>query len=473
MMDLLITNGMVITMDRDRQVIKDGAVAIQDNRIVAVGPSEELSAQYTARRVIDAHRNVVMPGLIDGHGHAGHSLVKTMGAGDSSLWYQACEAIYTAGSTASFWYADAQLAAIERLKSGTTCGVSFLGGADNTLRTDDTEFADQHCRAVERVGIRAFLAVGPGRPPFPHPFVRWEGDMRHEIAVEFEDQLATCEALIQRWHRQGNQHIHVCLTSPTPKPDDAYLNDSIAQARAMRELSRRYGTRFTQDGHVQGSVKMAHEQFDFLGPDVFLSHCIDLTEEEVRICRDTETKVVHNPSANFSIMGRCPVPELLDAGVTVMLGSDGSAPNRSFDMFRHMFQCMHYHRTYHHDPRLLPPGKVLEMVTIEAARGLGLDDEIGSLESGKKADVILIDMAKPHLYPLNMPVFRLAYFANGSDVDTVIVDGQVVMEHRVVQTVNEADALELAQSETEAMLDRTQLRGLLEMPEHIWGQTRL
>ena len=472
MIDLLITHGIVITMNPQREVIEDGAVAIQGDQIVAVGPSGELSTQYPAHRVLDAHRKVVMPGLIDSHGHAGHSLVKTMGAGDSGLWYQACEAIYTAGSTASFWYADAQLAAIERLKSGTTCGVSFLGGADNTLRTDDAEFADQHCQAVAQVGIRAFLAVGPGRPPFPHPFARWEGETRHEVAVAFEDQLATCETLIQRWHRQGNHRLHICLTSPTPKADDAYLDESIAQAHAMRELSRRYGVRFTQDGHVQGSVKMAHEQFDLLGPDVFLSHCIDLTEEEVLLCRDTETKVVHNPSSNFSIMGRCPVPELLDAGVTVMLGSDGTAPNRSFDMFRHMFQCMHYHRTYHHDPQLLPPGKVLEMVTIDAAHGLGLGDELGSLEPGKKADVILIDMAKPHLYPLNMPVFRVAYFANGSDVDTVIVDGHILMENRVVRTVNEADALELAQSETEAMLERTQLRALLETPEHIWGQTR-
>lgn len=472
MIDLLISDGIILTMNAERQVIDRGAVAIQDDRIVAVGPVDELSAQYPARRVINADRKVVMPGLIDSHGHAGHSLVKTMGGGDSSLWYQACEAIYTAGSTESFWYADSQLAALERLKSGTTCGVSFLGGADNTLRTDDATYADQHCQAAEQVGIRSFLAVGPGRPPFPHRFARWEGDTRQDVVVEFDDQLTTCETLIQRWHQQSNKRIHICLTSPTPRAGDADLADSIAQAQAMRKLSQRYGTRFTQDGHVQGSVKLAHEQFDLLGSDVFLSHCIDLTEEEVRICRDTDTKVVHNPSANFSIMGRCPVPELLDAGVTVMLGSDGTAPNRSFDMFRHMFQCMHYHRTYHHDPQLLPPGKVLEMVTIDAARGLGLDDELGSLEPGKKADVILIDMAKPHLYPLNMPVYRLAYFANGSDVDTVIVDGQVLMEHRTALTVNEADVLELAQRESEAMLDRTELRGLLEMPENVWGHSR-
>ena len=113
-------------------------------------------------------------------------------------------------------------------------------------------------------------------------------------------------------------------------------------------------------------------------------------------------------------------------------------------MFRHMFQAMRYHRFYFRDPSYLPAGKVLEMVTIDAARALGLEKELGSLETGKKADVILIDMFKPHLMPFNMPVYRVAYFANGNDVDTVIVNGQVLMEGRRVLTVNEVDVLELA-----------------------------
>ena len=112
----------------------------------------------------------------------------------------------------------------------------------------------------------------------------------------------------------------------------------------------------------------------------------------------------------------------------------------------------------------LPPGKVLEMVTIDAARALGMEKEIGSLEVGKKADIILVNMFKPHLYPLNMPVYRIVYFANGSDVDTVIVDGKVLMENRIVKTVNEEEVLEMAQRETEAMLDRMQLRDLLKTP---------
>ena len=166
------------------------------------------------------------------------------------------------------------------------------------------------------------------------------------------------------------------------------------------------------------------------------------------------------------------MPELLDAGVTVLLGSDGVAPDRSYDMFRHMFQCMHYHRTYFHDPSYLPAGKVLEMVTIDAARGLGMEDEIGSLEAGKKADIILVDLYKPHLYPLNMAPYRIACYANGADVDTVFVNGKLLMENRQVKTVLESEVLDLAQTAIEKAIDRTGLQSLLEIPEHFWGHSR-
>jgi len=475
--DILITGGTLLTMDPERRIIEDGAIAIEGPRIVDVGTSAELTARHSPATVVDAHRKVVMPGLIDGHAHAGHGLVKTMGGDQPDLWYSACEQIYTQGSNEMFWYAEAQLSALERLKCGTTCGVSFLGGGASISRTDDPAFGDRHCEAVEQVGIRSFLGVGPGRAPFPQKFARWHGSSRRDVMISFEDQLATCETLIQRWHKVQDGKIHICLTFPTHRPDRTILDkvslqDLKVQAQATRELGRKHGVLFTQDGHTRGSVEFAFEQLELLGPDAFLSHCTELSAKEIDICRSTDTKVVHNPSAVYSIRGRCPVPELLDAGVTVMLGSDGAAPDRNYDMFRHMWQCMHYHRTYYRDPSYLPPGKVLEMVTIDAARALGLDHELGSLEVGKKADIILVDLFKPHLYPLNMPAFRIAYFANGADVDTVMVDGQILMENREVKTVDETAVLEMAQQETEAMLDRTHLRELLEIPERFWGHSK-
>jgi cytosine/adenosine deaminase-related metal-dependent hydrolase len=264
---------------------------------------------------------------------------------------------------------------------------------------------------------------------------------------------------------------------PVPKLDREPMSPneipSIKErAQTVRELTHKHRVLFVQDGHTTGTVQFAHENLEVLGPDALLSHSTDLTAKEISICKSTDTKIVHNPSARASIAGRCPVPELIDAGVTVMLGSDGTAPDRSYDMFRHMFHCMHYQRTYYHDATYMPPGKVLEMATIDGARALGLDKELGSLEPGKKADIILVDVFKPHIYPFNMPVERITYYANGNDVDTVIVNGEVLMENRVVKTVDEAEVLEKAQHETEAMLDRTGLRHLLEPPEKFWGHTK-
>jgi 5-methylthioadenosine/S-adenosylhomocysteine deaminase len=475
--DILITGGSVITVDPSRRVIENGAVAIAADRIVAVGPAADLAARYRGRRVIDARRKVVMPGLIDGHGHAGHGLLKSLGTDMPGEWYAACERIYAEGSSEDYWGADALLTAVERLKFGVTTGVTFFGGGDSVMRTDDVRYGNRHLDAVRQVGVRWVLGVGPRRGPFPRRFVRWDGDTPHDVSVSFEDQLATSEALIQKWHRSAHGKISIAMTFPVHNPATAPLTaaeqqELLREAHAARALSTKYGVLFLQDGHARGTVKYAHEQLGLLGTDALLSHSTDLTDEEIGICRTTGARIVHNPSAIASIRGRCPVPELLDAGVTVMLGSDGVAPDRSYDMFRHMFQAMRYHRTYYKDESVLPAGKVLEMATIDAARALGMEKEIGSIETGKQADIILVDMFKPHLMPFNMPVYRVMYFANGNDVDTVIVAGEVLMEGRKVKSVDEAEVLEFAQREAEKALKRTHLERLLAIPERFWNVTR-
>ena len=475
--DLMIINGTVITMDGERRVIEDGALAITGERIVDVGFTRELESKYRPKRTLDAKNNVVMPGFIDGHGHSGHTLVKTMGIGRPQAWWEACELIYAQGSDEDFWRADALLAALERLKFGVTCGVTYFGGGDSVMRTDDPKYGNLHLAAVQKVGIREFLAVGPRRPPFPRKFSNWDGEKRRDVMISFEQQLETCETLIQRWHGKAEGKLNLCMMFPVHHSErdtltTIELEEMKRQANATRALTKKYGLLFTQDGHTRSTIKFAHQELGILGQDSLLSHCTEITEEEIQICKENDIKVVHNPSANYSIRGRCPVTELLDAGVTVMLGSDATGPDRSYDMFRHMFQCMRYHRFHFRDANVLPAGKVLEMVTIDAARALGLEDDLGSLEPGKKADVILIDMFKPHLVPANMPVHRVAYFANGNDVDTVIVNGEVLMESRQVKTVNEAEVLELAEKAIADAIKRTNLQHLLTLPERFWGVTK-
>lgn len=162
--DILITDGTVITMDRDRRVIDNGAIAIVGNRIAAVGATAELRARFRAGLVIDARRKVVMPGLIDGHGHAGHELLKTLAA-DSDKWDWIVERIYAHGSTPDFWKADAMLAGLERVKFGVTTSVNFFGGGDNVYRVDDPKYGEAYLNAVKAIGLRWVLGVGPRRGP--------------------------------------------------------------------------------------------------------------------------------------------------------------------------------------------------------------------------------------------------------------------------------------------------------------------
>jgi 5-methylthioadenosine/S-adenosylhomocysteine deaminase len=471
--DLLLAGGSVVTMDPARRVIEDGAVAISGERIAAVGTRADLLGTYRAARTIDTAGHAILPGLIDGHGHAGHGLIKTLGSGDSAAWYEACHLVYTQASPPSFWKAEARLAALERLMFGVTTGVSLLGGGDSAMRVDDPAYAAAHASGVAEIGIRGIVVVGPTRPPHPRTYASWEGGVRTEYQVDFARQFDTITAIIETLH--GRDRIAIATLMPVfrdRKAEPAAIAEIDRQGRLIRELGRRHGTLFHQDGHGSGSLANADSMFGLLGPDAFMSHCTDLTEADIDAVVRTGTAIVHNPSAIASVRGYCPAPVLLDRGVTVMLGSDGTAPDRSTDMFRHMFQCMRLHQRAYRDERMMPPGKVLEMVTIDAARGIGMASEIGSLEAGKKADVITVDLAKPHLAPRNMPVWRLVCFANGQDVDTVIVDGRVLMQGRIVPHVDPAEVIAAAEAETETMLDRTGLRGLLAEPATIWGRSR-
>ena len=475
---LLVTHATVVTVDADRRVLHDAAIALEDDRIVAIGDTADIVARYPGAEILDGRDTVVLPGLVDVHAHAGHGLIKTMASGDSAAWYDACRIAYTTASTPEFWRAEAQLAALERTRFGVTTGVSLLGGGDSIMRTDDPVYCDAHMDGVREVGTRSVVAIGSTRPPHPLTYASWEDGVATEYPVDFDRQRATCETLIARWHGTENRRLNLCLLTPTLRAEhvdtlgEAELENACMQARTLSDMARDAALVFTQDGHRRGSVAFA-DQIGILGPHALLSHSIDLTEEEIAICARTDTKIAHNPSAIASVLGRCPATELMAAGVTVGLGSDATAPDRSADMFRHMQQAMHYHRRHFRDPSWLPPGKVLEMCTIDGARALGMEDDIGSLEVGKKADLILVDMRRPHLYPANMHVSHVVNFANGNDVRDVICDGRILMRDRRVLTVDEDAVLDAAQRETDLMLDRGGLRWQLDTPDTFWGALQM
>ena len=462
-------------MDASRRIIDGGAVAITGNRITAVGTADEIAAAFEAKRVVDTTGKVVMPGMIDVHAHAGHGLIKTMGMEQANHWEEICNAAYTFGSTPEFWFAEARLAALERLRFGVTTGVSLLGGGDTIMRTDDVAYGTAHCEGVTEIGTRSVVAVGPTRPPHPRTYASWHEGQRFERNVSFDEQFEVSRRLLEMWHGRGR--LKIALLTPVLR--DEHERDmtrldyeaAVAQTKTVRALSREAGVLFTQDGHWKGSVVRALAM-DILGPDALLSHAIDLTEEEIRIVAATGTKIAHNPSAIASILGRCPAIELIEAGAVVAIGSDATAPDRSGDMFRHMQQCMHYHRRHFRDPSILPPGKALEMVTIDAAAALGMEKEIGSLEAGKKADIVVVDMQRPHLAPFQMPAFRLAYFANGNDVDMVVIDGEVLLEGGHPVKTDPVSVVEDANREAELLVERMGLQTMIGQPQGFFSHAR-
>jgi cytosine/adenosine deaminase-related metal-dependent hydrolase len=475
MTDILIEHGIVITMDPQRRVIEDGAVAVKDGRIAAVGTTAELAPAHAgARTRIDARNKAVLPGLIDAHTHAGHAMTRTIGSGDSKVWFDTVGQIYRRGSSLDFWRLEAAMAATERLRFGTTTAVALMGGGDSTMRCDDIRFFDAHCEGVREVGVKEIVVAGHPRPPFPWIYSEWVGETEKTWTVSFEQFRDTCAAIVDKWHGAEDGRIRVALLSPVQHEaaDPGAADEVFAHTRIMREMSRRKGVMWHQDGHRNGSIALLQDRTGALGPDAWLSHCVSLTEGDIEALVQSGARVVHNPSAVMSIRGRCPAPELIDLGVIVMLGTDATAPDRGADQFRNMWQCMHYHRTAKRDEKMMPPGKVLEMCTIDAARGLNLDHEIGSLEVGKKADVITVDLFKPHMMPLQMPVHRVVCFANGADVNDVIVDGRILMRDTEIRTIDWRTMLADVQKEAEAVLRRTGFGPHFENPPTFWGHTR-
>jgi len=464
--------GINPNLNKTREIIQDGAIAIKGNQILDIDITKNIEEKYKAKREIDALKMVILPGLFDAHGHAGHSLLRSLGM-HNDTWYQACETIYSQASDLDFWKVDALLTNLERLKFGTTCGVTFFGGGDSVMRIDHPDFAKVHSDSAVKIGVRTFLAVGPRRPPYPRKYSRWNGDTRRDYMVEFDEMMNNTRKIIKINNGKNNGRINIAVMFPTPHPERksfSYVNvkDLKEEAQETFKISTDNNLMFTMDGHSKGTIKYCVEELGILGSNSLLSHSTEITEEEIQICKKNDIKIAHNPSAVASITGRCPVPELIDEGVKVALGSDAAAPDRSYDMFRHMFQAMRYHRRHFRDSKVLPPGKVLEMCTVDAAEAFGIQDYTGSLEIGKKADLILVDMKKPHLHPLNMPVDKITYFANGNDVDTVIVDGEVLMEKRVVKNVDEYEVLDLANEQLELAVNRSGLKKLYELTDNYW-----
>lgn len=343
--------------------------------------------------------------------------------------------------------------------------------ADGAVAIDDG-------RIVE-VGVREIVCTGPCNPPWPHPFSRWVDGKKVTKEVTYEEVLAGAEAVIEALHHANSDRTRayitpfVIVTSINPSAQLFGLTDfDRYQARKIREIARKYDTRIHSDA-FGGMIHLAvqDKEYALLGPDVHLQHCRGISFDEAKILAETGTNVSASPGFG-QINDWTPITELLEMGATVAITTDGTSPMTPFDMFQAMRRMQLLQQAALRDYFYLPPGKLLEMVTIDAARCVGWDDELGSLEAGKKADVITVNMQQAHLTPETMHVQRLVYQAVGGDVNHVIVDGQLVMDQRQVLTVDEQRILTEANEEAARTIARAGLAAYMQPGKYFWGHAR-
>ena len=464
----LMIGGAVITMNASREVLDPGAVAVQGDRIVAVGAPDALIEQFPGSRHIDLAHHVLMPGLIDTHGHAGHGMTKALDDGND--WLDLVAQLYFQASDDEFWRAESFLSALEHLEFGVTTSLSMTGSMP---RVDDARYAELAASGYAELGLRHIVALGPAIGPPPWPYTDVSTGKVHQ--VDLDGALATTSVAIDRLHGTHNGRIS-CYVGPSGLVseivDGKATDFSVAQMQGVLDLANAKSVGIHAHAY-QGQLSAAAEAVpDILSPRLCLAHCAGNSLAEVKIMAETGVSASHGPLTNAFVRARFPVTEALEAGVNVVISTDGSGPDRSFDLLSQGRIASQLQRAHFADTSIMPAGKILEMMTTDAARALGMEDEIGSLESGKKADVIALNLRTARMHPRLMIPQRVVYVGSGLDVEFVMVDGAILMEKRDFSRIDVDKILEDA---NKAVLDTIQRAGredALEQPENMWGHVR-
>jgi cytosine/adenosine deaminase-related metal-dependent hydrolase len=475
MIDLVLTGGVVVTMDKTYRVIKNGAVAVDKGAILYVGEAGEVKAKYPSKETVDCAGHVIMPGFIDAHGHAGHSMFRFV-VKDTRYWMPAMTHTYKHYVTDEFWYYEGRVTALERLKSGVTTGVCVMGSQP---RCDDPVFSINNAKGYAEVGIRDIVCTGPCHVPWPHNFSRWRDGKRVTRAVSFEEVVKSLEIVVKTLNNTNGGKTFAYVTpfgivtsinpsGATPKETLTSLSEhDKIQAREMLRIAKEYGTRIHSDC-FGGMLYLAMQDLDnaVLGPFVHVQHCSRLSDDEVKLLADTGTHASMAPGSG------APVHRMLDMGVNIAASTDGSHAGRGMDMFACMREFQHNYRELAGDHSLLPYEKMLELTTIDAARVVGLDHMLGSLEAGKRADIITIDLLNPRLTPNFNLIHSIVMSAQGCDVDNVMVDGEFLLRDGKVLSVDERQVLTEAQREAEETVERANLSGFAYLRDAYWGMAR-
>jgi len=416
--DLIVLGGTVLTLDAQENVLPDGAVAIRDGRIRAVGQRRQIERRYHSRRRLEARGYLILPGLVNAHTHVAMTLFRGV-KDDQELmtWLQKymfpLEARFV---SPEFVRSGARLACWEMIASGTT---TFADGYF---------FEEVVAQAADEAGLRAVPGQGVLDVPTPDAQNAAEG-------------LARAEKYLSDWH--GHPRVtpalfpHACYTA-SPETFhkvqglaarfDAPVLTHLAESRGeMAMVRERYGT--TPVRHMEG--------FGLLQKNLTAAHCVWVDEEEIGLLAKRGVGVVHCAESNMKLAsGIAPVPKMLAAGLALGLGTDGPASNNDLDMFGEMATVAKLHKASTLDPTSTPARDVLRMATVGGAAALHMEKEIGSLEPGKRADLIVVGTSAPNALPLYDPYSYLVYAARADAVETVIVEGKILMERRRLLTLD-------------------------------------
>jgi 5-methylthioadenosine/S-adenosylhomocysteine deaminase len=425
---LVVTGGIVVTMDPAGRIVPNGAVAIDGADIVAVDTAESIGKQFRGRDTIDASGQVVLPGLINTHTHAPMVLYRGL-ADDLALTEWLNKYIFPA---------EAKTVSPEFVRAGTRLALAEMIQSGTTTYADMYYFEEEIARETSQAGVRGVL----GQTIIQFPVAD---------AKTPADALARAEAFIKLFKEDP-------LITPAVAPHAMYTLDGPT-LKAARELSRRYSVpTLIHLAETRDEVKTAQERFSgspvayldslgFLGPGVLAAHGVWVSDADIAILKARNVGVSHNPESNMKLAsGAAPVPSYLRSDVAIGLGTDGAASNNDLDMFEAMrfAALLHKHQTI--DPRAVSARTVLEMATIRGARALGMDRVIGSLEPRKHADLITVSMAGARQTPMYDPLSHLVYVSHGDDVQNTVVNGRVLMRARKLTTLDEAAVIAAARA---------------------------
>jgi len=419
--DLLVLGGTLVSMDKERRVIQDAAVAIVGARIVGVGTRKEIAAQYTAGQTVDARGKLIVPGLINGHTHIPMTLFRGL-ADDLDLQDWLTKYIFPA---------EAKNVSEEFVRAGTRLGLAEMIRGGTTTYCDMYYFEDAIADETARAGVRGVL--GETIIDFP------VADNKTNA-----EAMAYAEKFVKHW--QGNG-----LIIPAIAPHAPYTV-SEEHLKAIRAFSDRTGapivTHISETKReIDNSIK-AHgaspidylARIGFLSNKVIAAHIVWPSEEELGILQKIGVGVVHNPQSNMKLAsGVAPVPQMLKRGLLVGLGTDGAASNNDLNMWEEMDTAAKLHKVFSGDPKVLSAEEAFELATIRGAQALHLEAEIGSIENGKRADLVIVDLDDLNQIPLYNVYSDLVYATKASDVRTVIINGRIVMRDRRLLTLNEAE----------------------------------